>query len=179
MPQKKNPDVLELVRGKSSHLISALNSILVLLKGLPHSYNRDLQEDKKPLFESVEIVSQELAIMAGVIKTISLKKEAALKALEDEFIYATDMAEYLVRKGVAFSEAHEIVGSIVKHCVGKNINISDLSIAELKNFSDKLEEDIYGLLNPETSVGSKKTPGSTNPILVKKEIDKWKKRVKI
>lgn len=178
MPQKKNPDVLELVRGKSSQVISALNSLLVLLKGLPHSYNRDLQEDKKPLFESVELVSAELAIMTDLVRTISLKTEAASKALEDEFIYATDLAEYLVRKGMAFADAHETVGSIVKHCVDKGINISDLSISELKGFSEKLEEDVYGLLNPETSIAMKKTSGSTNPEFVKKQIAVWKRKLR-
>ena len=178
MPQKKNPDVLELVRGRSSRLISALNSLFVLLKGLPHSYNRDLQEDKKPLFESVELVSEELAIMAGLVRTVRLKKEEALKMLEDEFIYATDLAEYLVRRGVAFADAHEAVGRIVRHCAENNISISDMSVPELKDFSEKLEEDVYGLLNPETSIGNKRTAGSTNPEFVKKEIAGWKKRLK-
>ena len=178
MPQKKNPDVLELIRGKSASVISALNSVFVLLKGLPHSYNRDLQEDKKPLFESVELVSDELAIMAELIGTIEMNPGAAEKALEDEFIYATDLAEYLVRKGVAFKEAHDVVGSIVKQCDEKGINISDLSISELKNFSEALEDDVYGLLNAETSVNNKKTEGSTNPGLVAKEIAKWKKKLK-
>jgi argininosuccinate lyase len=178
MPQKKNPDVLELVRGRASRLISALNSLLILMKGLPHSYNRDLQEDKKPLFESVELVSAELEIMAEAVKTIKLKKEAAMRMLEDEFIYATDLAEYLVGKGVPFADAHEVIGNIVTHCVGNGINISDLSLSELKNFSEKLEEDVYGLLDPGTSVANKKTEGSTNPDLVKKEIANWKKKLK-
>ncbi len=178
MPQKRNPDVLELVRGRSARVISALNSIFVLLKGLPHSYNRDLQEDKRPLFESVELVAAELEIMAGLADTITIKKERALQALESEFIYATDLAEHLVGKGVAFREAHDIVGEIVKHCAEKDINISDLSISELKKISDKLNEDVYGLLNPETSIRNKKTAGSTNPDMVKKEIAKWKKRLK-
>ncbi|MDP8299763.1 MAG: argininosuccinate lyase [Candidatus Tantalella remota] len=178
MPQKKNPDVLELIRGKSAYVISALNSVFVLLKGLPHSYNRDLQEDKKPLFESMELVSDELAIMAELVGTIETKTDSAMKALDDEFIYATDLAEYLVRKGVAFKEAHNVVGSIVKECDEKGINISDLSIAELKNFSDALEDDVYGLLNAETSVKNKKTEGSTNPALVGKEIARWKKKLK-
>lgn len=177
MPQKKNPDVLELIRGKSSHIIGNLNMLFVLLKGLPHSYNRDLQEDKKPLFESVATVSEELALMTKVVRTIKLKKETALKALEDEFIYATDLAEYLVQKGLAFKDAHEAVGKIVKHCAAKKIAISDLSIRELKAFSAKIGDDIYSLLNPELSVGNKKTIGSTNPLFVKKEISRWKKKL--
>ncbi|MFH1878436.1 MAG: argininosuccinate lyase [Candidatus Omnitrophota bacterium] len=179
MPQKKNPDVLELIRGKSAQAISALNSIFILLKGLPHSYNRDLQEDKKPLFETMSLVSSELEIMARLVGSIEPDKDAALKILEDEFIYATDLAEYLVRGGVAFREAHDIIGEIVKYCSKKNIAISDLSISELGKFSEKLGQEAYGLLNPETSVKNKKTPGSTNPGFVKKEIRKWKKRLKI
>ncbi|MFC1549061.1 argininosuccinate lyase [Candidatus Omnitrophota bacterium] len=178
MPQKKNPDVLELIRGRSAQVISALNSIFVLLKGLPHSYNRDLQEDKRPLFESVELIASELEIMADLVGSITLKKDKAAQALESEFIYATDLAEYLVRKGVTFKDAHDIIGNIVKHCSEKDMNISDLSISELKDFSEKLEEDVYGLLNPEMSIKNKRTPGSTNPDFVKKEIAKWKKRLR-
>ncbi len=177
MPQKKNPDVLELIRGKSSHIIGALNSLLILMKGLPHSYNRDLQEDKKPLFESVKTITQELKIMARLVDSISVKKETALKMLEDEFIYATDMAEYLVNKRLAFKDAHDIVGKIIKHCDEAGLNISDLSISELKNFSEKFDEDVYALLNAQVSVENKKTEGSTNPVFVKKEIARWKKKL--
>ena len=177
MPQKKNADVLELVRGRSAGVIGALNSLLILLKGLPHSYNRDLQEDKKFLFESVELIASGLAIMSDLAGTIRLNGEEAAEKLDDEFIYATDLAEYLVRKGVAFKDAHRIVGNIVRHCVEKKMNISDLSISELRGFSGELDEDVYGYLNPETSVKMKKTQGSTNPDLVKKEIASWKKKL--
>jgi argininosuccinate lyase len=177
MPQKKNPDVLELIRGKSSRVIGALSSLLVLMKGLPHSYNRDLQEDKLHLFDSIEIIAAELDILSDMMGTVELKRECILEKLEDEFIYSTDLAEYLVRKKVPFKDAHRIIGEIVKHCTGKKINISDLSISELKKFSEKLDEDVYGLLNPESSVKMKKTEGSTNPDLVKKEIAAWKVRL--
>lgn len=178
MPQKKNPDVLELVRGKSSIVLGGLTSLMVLLKGLPHSYNRDLQDDKKPLFEAAELISEELAIMASLVKTIQVKKETASKAVEDEFLYATDLAEYLVGKGVSFADAHEIVGKIVKHCAEKNINISDLSVAELKGFSEELDEEIFSLLNAGNSIAGKKTEGSTNPDMVRKEIAEWKKKLR-
>jgi len=177
MPQKKNPDVLELVRGKSAQVISSLNSLLVLLKGLPHSYNRDLQEDKKPLFESVELISAELKIMTDLIKKIKVKKDGGRKALENEFIYATDLAEYLVSKGVAFKDAHDTIGKIVKHCTEKGVNISDLSLSELEHFSKELGKDVYAFLDPEHSVNMKKTIGSTNPKFVKKEVANWKKKV--
>ncbi|HPS20699.1 MAG TPA: argininosuccinate lyase [Candidatus Omnitrophota bacterium] len=177
MPQKKNPDVLELIRGKSAGVIGALNSLFVLVKGLPHAYNRDLQEDKKFLFESAEVVAAELALMEGLMGSLKVNADKASEQLNDEFIYSTDLAEYLVAKGVAFKDAHRIIGNIVRHCCEKNINISDLSLPELKKFSAELDEDVYGLLNPETSVKRKKTYGSTNPGSVKKEISSWRKKL--
>ena len=178
MPQKKNPDVLELIRGRSAGVIGALNSMLVLLKAQPHSYNRDLQEDKKFLFEAVETVSGCLSIMASLAGTVAVERTAVREALLDEFIYATDIAEYLVGKGAAFSEAHRIVGNMVGHCCKKGVNISGLSLTELKGFSELLDGDIFGLLNAEASVSAKKTEGSTNPEMVSKEIDRWKKKLK-
>ncbi|MBL7072753.1 MAG: argininosuccinate lyase, partial [Candidatus Omnitrophica bacterium] len=127
--------------------------------------------------ESVNTVMAELEIFSGVVDSIQVKKETALKMLEDEFIYATDVAEYLVNKKVSFKDAHRVVGEIVKHCADSMINISDLSITELKKFSDKFDGDVYALLNAEVSVEKKKTPGSTNPSLVKKEIARWKKKI--
>lgn len=177
MPQKKNPDVLELVRGRSALAIGNLNSLLVLLKGQPHTYNRDLQEDKKFLFETVESVSSCVKMMAALIPTVEVKRETVKKALGDEFIYATDIAEYLVRKGMAFSEAHRVVGNMVGHCSRKGINISGLSLTELKGFSEFLDGDIFGLLSPEASISGKKTEGSTNPDMVGKELERWKKKL--
>ncbi len=178
MPQKKNPDVLELIRGKAAGVISSLNSIFVLMKGLPHSYNRDLQEDKKPLFETMDVVSEALGLMTGVVAALKPNRENAEKAFEDEFLFATDIAEYLVRKGVPFREAHDIVGKLIRRCIDDKLNISDLSISELKVFSKFIGEDVFDLLNPETSVGNKKTYGSTNPAEVKKQINNWKKILK-
>ncbi|KJJ85069.1 argininosuccinate lyase [Candidatus Omnitrophus magneticus] len=175
MPQKKNADVLELIRGRSSLVIGALNALLVLLKGLPHAYNRDLQEDKKIFFNAISLLDSELDIMASIAVTLTVKEKISLEKLGDEFIYATDIAEYLVRKGISFKEAHWISGSIVKKCIEKNINISGLKIMELKEFCEKFEEDIYKLLNAGMSIKMKKTIGSTNPNMVKKEIKKWKK----
>ena len=178
MPQKKNPDVLELVRGKTPQIIGALNSILILLKGLPHSYNRDLQEDKRYLFESVELAGSLFSVMTGLVSTVKLNAEKSGDALDDEFIYATDLAEYLVTKGISFKDAHTIVGGVIKSCIEKGINISDLSITEMKSFSEEFREDIYGYLNCEMSVKMKKTEGSTNPDFVGKEISAWEKRLR-
>lgn len=178
MPQKKNPDVLELIRGRSASVIGALNSMLVLMKAQPHAYNRDLQEDKKFLFDAVEVVSGCLRMMVSLSATISVSMAAVRDALSDEFLYATDIAEYLVRKGVAFSQAHQIVGNMVGHCAARGVNISGLSLTELKGFSEFLDGDIFALLNAEASVSGKKTEGSTNPEMVCKQIDLWKKKLK-
>ncbi|MDD4956571.1 MAG: argininosuccinate lyase [Candidatus Omnitrophica bacterium] len=178
MPQKRNPDVLELIRGKSAQVISALNSILVLMKGLPHTYNRDLQEDKKPLFESVETVVSSLSMFRGLAETIKVNKEAMVRALDNEAIYATDIAEYLVGKKVPFREAHDIVGKMVRYCLDKGTEISGLSPEELKSFSVELDGNVLALLDPHTSVSNKKTYGSTNPERVRKEVARWKKKLR-
>ncbi len=178
MPQKKNPDVLELIRGRSAGIIGDLNSILVLLKAQPHAYNRDLQEDKRFFFRSVETVFGCLRVFAPLVLSISVDTVASGKALSDEFIYATDIAEHLVAKGAAFSEAHRIVGNMVGYCTKKNINISGLSLTELKAFSELLDESVFSLLSAGSSVSGKKTEGSTNPEMVYRQIELWKKKVK-
>ena len=177
MPQKKNADVLELIRGKCGSVIGALSSLLVVMKGLPHAYNRDMQEDKKPLFESVETVAASLGIMAELVKTIVFDKVAMKAKLGDESIFATDIAEYLVRKGVAFKDAHSITGKIVRHCADEKKKISKLALSKLKEFAGEFEKDVFDLLSAENSVKMKKTYGSTNPEFVKKEVLSWKRKL--
>ncbi len=177
MPQKKNADVLELIRGKSAQLIGSLNSILVLLKALPHAYNRDLQDDKKYLFESVELVKKELVLFEGIVTTLKVDKKKVGSQLEDEFIYATDIAEYLVKKGIAFKEAHDIVGSIIKCSISENIKIADMPLSKVKEFAKEFDKEVYTLLDPKKSINGKKTYGSTNPVMVKKEISLWNKKM--
>ena len=158
MPQKKNPDALELMRGYSARAIGNMVSVLTLMKGLPLTYNRDMQLDKEPLFSSFEIVSSELKIMAGIIKTLKFNKAKIEKHLEDEGLYATDLVYYLVGKGVAFKEAHTIIGKLIKHALDNSIEIKSMPGNELKRFSDKLiRKDIIKLLNPKVSVESKKS----------------------
>lgn len=176
MPQKKNADVLELIRGRSSVLISSLNGVMILLKGLPHCYNRDLQDDKRFLSDSVKLITDMLDMLAMVSSSLKINKENALKALENEFIYATDIAEYLVKKGVAFEKAHHSVGQMVKYCSSENIKITDLSPARLKSFNEEFEEDVLDLLDPQVSVKSKNTEGSSNPRKVKERLSFWKKK---
>ena len=178
MPQKKNPDVLELVRGRTSQIYGSLISVLSMLKGLPLSYNRDMQLDKEPLFNSIETVNEELKLLGGLFKSIKINRKKIDELFKDESIFATDIAEYLVKKGVAFRKAHGITGTLVKYCEKNKRNISQLSTKELKKFSKFFEKDIFANLNPESSIRLKKSIGSTNPIFVKREIKKWSKSLK-
>lgn len=157
MPHKKNPDFLELVRGYTGRIYSNLISVLTTMKGLPLTYNRDMQLDKEPLFSSVEVIKDELGIFAKFIKGIRLNKTAIEKALEDENLYATNLAEFLVYKGVPFKEAHTVVGRLIKYSMEKNILITDMSQDLLNKFSDKfLENEIVKLFDPLISVKSMK-----------------------
>lgn len=158
MPQKKNPDALELIRGYSGRMIGNMVSVLTLMKGLPLTYNRDMQLDKEPLFNSFEIVSDEIKLMAGIVKTLKFNKAKIEEHLEDEGLYATDLIYHLVGKGVAFKEAHTIIGKLIKFAINNSIEIKSMSDVELKKFSDKLlHEDIIRLFDPKVSVESKKS----------------------
>lgn len=158
MPQKKNADVLELIRGYAGRLYGNLVSVLAMMKGLPLTYNRDMQLDKEPLFNSFEIVSSELKVLTGLIKTLKFNKVKIEAHLEDESLYATDLVYYLVDKGVPFKNAHTIVGRLIKYSLDNGIEIKSMTNSELKKFSDKLVKDeIINLFNPKVSVESKKS----------------------
>ena len=158
MPQKKNPDVLELIRGYSGRLTGNLVSVLTMMKGLPLAYNRDMQLDKEPLFSSFEIILNELSVLTGLIVTVKFNKENIEGHLEDESLYATDLVYYLVDKGVAFKNAHTIVGKLIKYALDNSVEIKSMTDKELSKFSDKLVgKDIIRLLNPKVSVESKKS----------------------
>jgi len=158
MPQKKNPDVLELVRGYSGRVYGNLVGVLTMMKGLPLTYNRDMQLDKEPLFNSIEIVSSELKVLAGLIKTLKFNKKVVEKHLEDEALYATDLVYYLVDKKIPFKEAHTIIGKLVKYSVDNALEIKDMPADKLKSFSDKLvKTEIIGLFDAKKSVESKRS----------------------
>ncbi len=158
MPQKKNPDVLELIRGYAGRLNGNLISALTMIKGLPLAYNRDMQLDKEPLFNSFEIVSSELKVLAGLIKTVKFNKEIIKKHLKDESLYATDLVYYLVYKKIPFKEAHTIIGKLVKYSVDNRIDIKEMSQSQLNEFSNKLiKREIIKLFDPKVSVESKKS----------------------
>jgi len=156
MPQKKNPDVLELIRGYTGRLNGNLISILTMMKGLPLTYNRDMQLDKEPLFNSFEIISLELKVLSGLVKTLKFNKNKIEESLKDESLYATDLVYYLVDRKVPFKEAHTIIGELVKYSINSGIKIKDMPEQKLKEFSDSFKkEEIIALFDPRKSVESK------------------------
>ena len=158
MPQKKNADVLELVRGYTGRLYGNLVSVLTMMKGLPLTYNRDMQLDKEPLFNSFEIVSSELKVLAGLIKTLKFNEAKIKEQLNDEGLYATDLVYYLVDRKIAFKEAHTIVGKLVKYSIDNSILIKDMPESLLKSFSDKFEKkEVIKRFDPLFSVRLKKS----------------------
>ncbi|MDP4143888.1 MAG: argininosuccinate lyase [Bacillota bacterium] len=147
MPQKKNPDAAELIRGKTGRVYGSLMSLLTTMKGLPLAYNKDMQEDKEQFFDAFDTVLSCLKIMAGMLSTLTVKKESMLKSVKAGFLNATEVADYLVGKGMPFRDAHGVVGSIVIYCEDNNTAIEDLSMDELKKFSDLFTEDIYSFID--------------------------------
>ena len=148
MPQKKNPDSLELVRGKTGRLYGNLMGILTTMKALPLTYNKDMQEDKQYYFESLDTVIDCITIIEGVVSTLTVKSENMEKATKGGFLNATELADYLVKQGIAFRDAHSIVGQVVKHCEAKAKEIDQLSLEELKAFSPHIKEDVYSYIEP-------------------------------
>jgi argininosuccinate lyase len=162
MPQKKNPDIPELVRGKSGRVVGNLVSLLTLIKGLPMTYNRDLQEDKEPVFDTVRTLSDCLAITSEMLDNLTFNREVLGKAASSGgFITATDLADYLVTREMPFREAHSVVGKVVAYCIEEDKALTDLSLAELKKFAAIIEEDVFPLLTVEGSVASRSSLGGT------------------
>jgi argininosuccinate lyase len=166
MPQKKNPDVPELARGKTGKLVGNLVSLLTTMKGLPLSYNRDMQEDKLPVFESTDIVKATLDVFAEMMGTVRVRTDTVARAMKGGFLCAVDLAEYLVKKGVPFRESHRVVGKIVSYAIAKGKGLDELSIEELREFSPSFDEDALRLTDPQVSVGSKISFGGTSPKMV-------------
>ncbi|HUK39519.1 MAG TPA: argininosuccinate lyase [Candidatus Acidoferrales bacterium] len=161
MPQKKNPDVPELIRGKTGRVFGHLQALLTIMKGLPLAYNRDLQEDKIPLFDTVDTVKASVKIMAEMVERMKVKQERMMEAVRDGFMNATDLADYLVGRGVPFRAAHAISGRVVQHCLTQGRRIEELPLAELKRFSSKIEQDVYRYLSAEAVVGRRRAFGGT------------------
>ncbi len=178
MPQKKNPDMAELIRGKTGRVYGNLVGLLTVLKGLPLAYNKDMQEDKEGLFDSVKTISGSLKIFSGMISTMKVNKDEMVQATKQDFSNATELADYLSSKGMPFREAHEVVGKLVLQCVQKNCYLSDLSMEDFKQSSSLFEEDIYEVLAPETAVARRNSAGGTGFSQIKIAIDKAKKCLK-
>lgn len=160
MPQKKNPDIAELVRGKTGRVYGALMSILTTMKGIPLAYNKDMQEDKELTFDAIDTVKGCLALFTGMVKTMKFNKEIMAKSAMNGFTNATDAADYLVNHGVAFRDAHGIIGRLVLNCIEKNKSIDEMSIEELKEISDVFEPDIYEAISLENCVQKRLTIGA-------------------
>jgi argininosuccinate lyase len=172
MPQKKNPDMPELVRGKSGRVVGNLMALLTVLKGLPMTYNRDLQEDKEPVFDSVDTVTQSLAVMVELLPGLSFNREILGHATEKGFMTATDLAEYLVRKNIPFRQAHAIVGRAVAYCIENAKELTSLTLEELQEFSAAVAEDVFEVLGIEGSVNSRNTSGGTAGAVVLQALEK-------
>ena len=171
MPQKKNPDVAELVRGKTGRVYGDLMTLLTVMKGIPLAYNKDMQEDKEAVFDGLDTASLSLKTFCGMIKTMKVKKENMRKGAGLGFTNATDVADYLVKKGMAFRNAHGVVGEIVLECINKNKMIEELTLDELKEFSPIFEEDIYHAIDLITCVEERKVMGGPSTESVKYQIN--------
>ncbi|MGX1429941.1 argininosuccinate lyase [Cytobacillus horneckiae] len=178
MPQKKNPDMAELIRGKTGRVYGNLMGLLTVLKGLPLAYNKDMQEDKEGMFDTVKTVIGSLKIFAGMIKSMKVKKQQMEKATKNDFSNATELADYLSGKGVPFREAHEIVGKLVLTCVQKGCFLGDLPLEEYKDVNPLFEDDIYTVLDPYTAVERRNSAGGTGFAQVKLAIEKAKTLLK-
>lgn len=175
MPQKKNPDVLELMRGKTGRIYGALFSLLALMKGLPLAYNRDLQEDKEPLFDSVDTLKSSLQMAVGVLEGLRLRRRVMAGAASDGLLLATELADYLVSKGLAFRQAHEIVGRVVQYSLEAGKALTAMELKEFKRFYGKFDSDLYDFLSLDKTLARKGLVGGTAPKTVRHRIRKVEK----
>jgi argininosuccinate lyase len=179
MPQKKNPDVAELVRGKASRVNGNLHALLMLMKGQPLAYNRDNQEDKELLFDSIDTVLISLKVYAAMMPQISLYRENMRAAAEQGYATATDLADYLVRKSIPFRDAHEIVGKTVSYAVDHQLTLAEIDLQTLQSFSSEIDEDVYDVLTLEGSLKARDHVGGTAPAQVKKAAQLAKKAISV
>jgi argininosuccinate lyase len=177
MPQKKNPDSLELIRGKSGRVVGHHTGLLVTMKGLPLAYNKDMQEDKEALFDTIDTLNGSLAVMSTVLRNVKVNVERTRQAATVGYLNATDLADYLVRKGMEFRKAHEIVGRVVMRAIESGVAIEDLPIVTYREFSDLFEEDLYQALTLDAAVSAKSVVGGTSPERVKEALAKARSEI--
>ena len=174
MPQKKNPDVAETARGKAGRVAGDLISLTVLMKGLPLAYAKDTQEDKEPVFDAIDTVKDTLRAFIEMMPGVTPNREEMKKAAQAGYPTATDLADYLTKKGLPFREAHDVVGSVVKLASNRGCDLAELTLEELKGFSDLIEEDVYEkALKLEASVAARDHVGATAPNQVKHQVARW------
>jgi argininosuccinate lyase len=178
MPQKKNPDMTELTRGRTGRLYGNLISILTTLKALPSSYNRDLQEDKQALFDSVDIISGALELFSAMLPELKINRERMEQAASDPNLLATDLAEYLVKKGMPFREAHEIVGKLVADATEQGTKLNAIALANLKKLSPLFDVDVADVFDVRRSLAARRAIGAPSPENVKAQIKAWHKRLR-
>jgi argininosuccinate lyase len=180
MPQKKNPDPLELVRGKAGRTIGHLGGWLTTMKGLPSGYNKDLQEDKEAVFDAEATALGALSALTSVVRSLTINERATAQAAGG-LLLATDVVDYLVARGVPFRRAHEVVGGMVRQLLTEGRDFTSLSLAEWRRFSDRFENGVLGVVTPERSIAARRTPQSTSPAAVREAIDDtqaWVERVR-
>jgi argininosuccinate lyase len=171
MPQKKNPDMAELIRGKSGRVYGSLISLLTLMKGLPLAYNKDMQEDKEPVFDTVKTVKGCLSIMTGMMNEVKIHVDKMNKAVHQDFSNATELADYLAKKGIPFREAHELVGEMVLQCIQKECYLLDVTLEEYQEWCPLVENDLFEALAPKTAVERRNSEGGTGFAAVRQQID--------
>ena len=172
MPQKKNPDSLELIRGKAARVFGHAMGFLTMTKGLPLAYNKDLQEDKETLFDTLDTLAGSLKVTATVLRNIEFNAVRAAKAAISDYTNATDLADYLVRKGMEFRKAHEVIGKIVVYAMARGVELHQLSLAECRQFSTMFEEDLFAAISLEACLAGKRTTGGTAPEQVRRELQR-------
>lgn len=170
MPQKKNPDMAELIRGKTGRVYGDLMALLTVMKGLPLAYNKDMQEDKEPVFDAHDTLLHCLKMMEGMLSTMTVNVDRMAQSAKSGFMNATDAADYLVSKGIPFRDCHEIIGKMVLYCIGNNKSLEDLSMPELKSFSPAFDDDIYDHIDIKACIKAKKSEGSTSYASVEKQL---------
>ena len=174
MPQKKNPDMAELIRGKSGRIYGHLMGLLTIMKSLPLAYNKDLQEDKEGMFDTVDTIQKSLDIMAGMLSTMTINKDRMLTSTQKDFSNATELADYLAKKGIPFRKAHEIVGKLILECSKTGLYLQDIPITRYQEVSPLIKEDIYQVLQSETAVQKRNSLGGTGFDQIRLELERAK-----
>ena len=177
MPQKKNPDIAELARGKCGRVYGDLHTLLTMLKGLPLAYNKDLQEDKEAVFDSVDTVLATLGVLAPMLETMTVRKDEMRKAADGGYINATDCADYLAKKGLPFRDAYKITGALVAYAIDEGKTLAGLSLDEYRTFSPLFEADVYEALDMHTCMSLRSSEGGTAPARVEEQIRKIEEHI--